>query len=144
VDVVTPGHQASDGSKTKLFKLAADLRFRSLFSWGGKLSIKNMEGVIILRLDFTKLSLGAAYKWWVQIPDGRGHRTVGFSNSRKSKSWDTGIDLTIDNLVRDGAPITIHITQPRSDIDVYHATVDGIVVARATIFKAGLKFEFSS
>jgi hypothetical protein len=103
-----------------------------------------MEDIIILRLDFTKRSLGTAYKWWVQIPEGRGHRTVGFSNSRKSKSGDTGIDLTIDNLVRDGAPITIHITQPRSDLEVYDATVDGIVVARATRFKAGPKFEFLS
>jgi hypothetical protein len=101
------------------------------------LTLKNMQDVIIFRLRFKRGSLlGAACKWRVQVPEGKGHRSVAFSDSSKSKSWSTGIDLNIENLVMDGKPVSIHIHQPRSDFDLYHATVDGVIVARATRFKA--------
>jgi hypothetical protein len=142
---VTSGLQPLDGSGTKLFKLSPDTRWRSLLTPGPMLTLKNVQGVIIFRLRFKRRgSLGAACKWWVQVPGGKGHRSVAFSDSSKSKSWSTGIDLNIENLVMDGKPVIIHTHQPRSEFDLYHATVDGVVVARATRFKAEPKSKFSS
>lgn len=141
---MTPGLQPLGGSGTKLFKLSPDRRWRSSLTPGPMLTLKNVQGVIIFRLRFKRGFLGAACKWWVQVPEGKGHRSVASSNSSKSKSWMTGIDLNIENLVMDGKPVIIHIHQPRSDFDLYHVTVDGVVVARATRFKAEPKSKFSS
>ncbi|KAG9531669.1 hypothetical protein KCU93_g1831, partial [Aureobasidium melanogenum] len=69
---------------------------------------------------------------------------VGSSNSSKSRTWSTGIDLSIENLAGDGSPVTIHIHQPRNGLDQYHVTVNGVLVARATRFKAGAQTKFSS
>ncbi|KAG9538491.1 hypothetical protein KCU71_g20460, partial [Aureobasidium melanogenum] len=68
----------------------------------------------------------------------------GSSNSSKSRTWSTGIDLSIENLAGDGSPVTIHIHQPRNDLDQYHVTVNGVLVARAARFKAGAQTKFSS
>lgn len=78
------------------------------------------------------------------MPDGTDYRLVGSSNSSKSKTWSTGIDLSIENLAGDGRPVTIHIHQTRNDLDQYHVTVNGVLVARATRFKAGAQTKFSS
>jgi len=103
-----------------------------------------MQDTVIFRLKYNRRILGATTKWQIQVPKGKKHRSVGFSDSSKSKSWSTGIDLNIENLVTDGRSIIIHISEPRDDVDSYLATVDGVVVARATRFKAKPKARFSS
>lgn len=111
--------------------------------------IKNTQKVVIFRLlhniSFWRESLGRGCKWDLQVSDGNGgYRSVGTSDSSKSKTWDTGIDLNVENLVVDGEPVTIHIGQPVSNLDQYHVTVDGVLVARATRFTATAKSSFSS
>lgn len=144
MEIDTPGHQPSDESRTKLFTLGQDRRWRSAFTPGGFLTVKNMQDTVIFRLKYNRRILGATTKWQIQVPKGKKHRSVGFSDSSKSKSWSTGIDLNIENLVTDGRSIIIHISEPRDDVDSYLATVDGVVVARATRFKAKPKARFSS
>ncbi|KAH0289059.1 hypothetical protein M436DRAFT_65906 [Aureobasidium namibiae CBS 147.97] len=103
-----------------------------------------MQDVVIFRLKFKTRGVGMATKWYIRVADGKGLKSVGFSNSSKSKSWSTGIDLNIENMVTDGRPFIIHINQPQSDLDQYHATIDGLVVARASRFKAEPDSKFSS
>jgi hypothetical protein len=109
---------------------------------------QNMQGVVIFRLKLERAGLeaglGVTHKWQIGIPEGKDYRSVGFSDSSKGKSWATGIDLNIENLVRDGKPVTIHVHQPRTDTDSYDVSVDGVDVARATRFKAEPKSTFSS
>lgn len=141
---MSPGLQASAGSRTQILVLAPHFRWRILFIRSRFLTIKNMQGVVIFRLKFRSRSLGMARKWYIRVGEGEGLRSVGFSNSSKSKSWSTGIDLNIENMVTDGRPIVIHISQPSSDLDQYHATIDGVVVARASRFRAEPDSKFSS
>jgi hypothetical protein len=138
---VTPGHQDSDQARAKLFKLAPDSGWINRTT---RLSVRNMQGVAILRMNSRRVVLAATYTWQLEIPEGKGYRSVGFSDSSKGRSWATGIDLNIDNLVRDRKPVIIHIHQPRTDLDLYDVTVDGTDVARATRFKAEPKSQFSS
>jgi hypothetical protein len=142
---VTPGLQGSDETRTKLFKLGLD---RHGWHLRTRLAVRNMQGVAIFRLKlhamFADEGLGTTHKWEVEIPEGKGYRSVGISDSSKGRSWATGIDLSIENLVGDGKLVVIHIHQPRTVSDSYDVTVDGIGVARATRFKAEPKFRFSS
>ena len=85
-----------------------------------------------------------ANKWYIRVAEGKGLKPVGFSNSSESKSWSTGIDLNIENMVTDGRPVIIHISQPNNDLDQYHGTIDGVVVARASRYKAEPDSKFSS
>jgi hypothetical protein len=91
-----------------------------------------------------RVLLAATYIWRLEIPESKGYRSIGISDSSKGRSWATGIDLNIENLARDGKSIIIHIHQPRTDIDSYDVTVDGVGVARATRFRAESKSKFSS
>jgi hypothetical protein len=143
---VTLGLHTSDGSGTKLFTLGSDfrLRLRTFFGWWSTLTVKNMQRLVIFRLRYRGKGLGSARKWQIQVPDSNGYRLVGSSDSSKSKTWKRGIDLNIKNLAGDEGSVNIHIHQPRSDLDLYHATVNGVVVARATRFKTEPKSKFSS
>lgn len=141
---MSPGLQASAESKTTILKLGPHVRWRALFITSRFLTIKKMQDVVILRLKFNTRGVGMVTKWYIRVAEGKGLKSVGFSNSSKSKSWSTGIDLNIENMVTDGRPFIVHISQPKNDLDQYHATIDGVVVARASRFKAEPDSKFSS
>jgi hypothetical protein len=143
--VIAPDVHPSYDSATKLFVL------RSTSWWRRKprkLCVKNMQDVVIFRLrhniSYWRETFGKGCKRQIEIPEGKGYRSVGSSDSTKSKTWSTGIDLNIENLVADGRPVIIHISQPRTDLDSYDVTVDGAVVAGATRFKEEPQSKFSS
>jgi hypothetical protein len=138
---VTLSDQDSNQTRTKLFKLVPD---RPCFSLWLRLAVRNMQGVVIYRMKSHHATLAATYTWQLEIPEGKGYRSTGISDSSKGRSWATGIDLNIENLVRDGKPVIIHIHQFRNNLDLYDVTVDGVGIARATRFKAEPKSQLSS
>jgi hypothetical protein len=143
--VVAPGVHPSYDSATKLFVLRSTSWWRQK---PRKLCVKNMQDVVIFRLkhniSYWRETFGKGCKWQIEVADGTKYRSVGSSDSSKGKTWSTGIDLNIENLAVDGRPVTIHINQPRTDSDLYDISVAGVVVARATRFKAEPKSKFSS
>lgn len=79
------------------------------------------------------------------MPDGTNFKSVGSSDSAKSYSWKSGIDLNIENLVGDGRPVTLKVRQPKGYLDPsYHVLVDGQLVARVTKENPGSLSKFSS
>jgi hypothetical protein len=142
--VVAPGLPLSSESATNMFTLGGKYWFRKPRT----LYVKNMEGAVIFRLkhniSYWRETFGKGCKWRILAPEGSKYRSVGSSVSSKSKTWDTGIDLNIENLAGDGRPVTIHIHQPNANLDQYQVTVDGVVVARAARFKAEPQSKFSS
>lgn len=137
---MTPGLYLATRSGIKLFTLG-----KSSW-WRPELSVKDIQGNVVFRLKYHKgvSHLGKIQKWQIQVPDGTGYRLIGSSDSSSSRSWTTGIDLSVENLAGDGRLVNIHIHQPRIDLDQYHVTVNGILVARATRFKVGPHSRFSS
>ncbi|CAD0099309.1 unnamed protein product, partial [Aureobasidium mustum] len=100
---------------------------------------------VLFRLIHNTSMHGTGRKWTVQLPDGTDYKSVGSSDSSKSYSWKSGIDLNIENLAGDGKPITLKIRQPKGHLDPsYHVLVDGQLVARVTKEKPGSRSIFPS
>ncbi|CAD0109914.1 unnamed protein product, partial [Aureobasidium uvarum] len=76
----------------------------------------------------------------LEVAQKSDYKSIGSSDSSKSWSWKTGIDLSIENLAGDGKPIILEIRQPKSHLDLsYHVLADEKLVARITKEKAGAR-----
>lgn len=137
---MTPGLYTSTESVSKMFTLRPQSKWRA-----SKLLVRDNNNVVLFRLNHNTNQLGTGCKWTVQLPDGTDFKSIGSSDSSKSYSWKSGIDLTIENLAGDGKPITFKIRQPKGHLDPsYHVLVDGQLVARVTKEKPGSRSIFPS